>query len=440
MAGKSSNVPSIFDGSLRLSYTGNIADNIFGGNSKVNWGFTGSTGGLVNQQDFCINNYPTPVTLDDATICLGESIQVNLPDDLNYSWSPNLGINNANIHNPILSPTMPTLYTVTITDNCGRSTTDDIQVNLKYPPLIEEQFYIICTNGTRTLFLDENYLTYLWSEGSTGNTLLVDTPGSYWVEVSNDCGTGVVTFEVELLIPEANLDHIEEVYCNIAPMIDLSDGIYELDGNPITSLNPAQLSLGVHTLTYTLIDPNTGCSNTITKDFEIIEGIAPLTNEQAICSFSRERLLLDAGEGKEYFWFEEENPSIPLSFNRQLEIEEAGVYLVKLVNNSGCETYNTFNINESCEPLIFFPEAFSPNGDGVNDIFQIFGKHFHQFQIQIFNRWGEVVYFSTNPQDTWDGTYRQKLLAAGTYIYEVQYRPLPDGTLIKETRYLQIIK
>lgn len=429
-----------FDGSLRLSYTGNIVNNIFGGDSKVNWGFTGSTGGSTNQQDFCINNYPTPVTLSDTEICGGESVQVNLPTGLNYTWTPNVGITNPSVHNPLLSPSTSTLYTVTITDNCGRTSTDNIQIDVKSPPQLDDQTNIICVDGTTILALNETYPDYLWSDGSTESTLLVDAVGTYWVEVGNECGIERVNFEVELSIPEINLNHIEEVYCNTAPTIDLSNGIYELDGNPVVSLNFAELPTGTYTLTYTFIDPNTTCSNTVSKDFEVLEGVAPIINESQICSFSGETLLLDAGEGNNYFWYEQEVPEMPLSFSRYLEIAEAGVYLVSLVNDSGCETENTFNVSEFCEPLIFFPEAFSPNGDGINDLFRVFGKHFNKYQIQIFNRWGEVVYFSENPEHTWDGTYRQKILPSGAYVYEVQYKPLPEGELIKETRYLHIVR
>lgn len=430
-----------FDGNLRLSYVGDIVTDIFGGNPRVNWGFTGSTGGSTNLQQFCINNYPTPVVLEDADICLGESVSVSLPSELNYSWSPTQGVSDPTSHNPTLNPSTSTLYTVNITDDCGRSTIDKIQINVNQPPIINEQNDIICPNSTKTLSLENTYPAYLWSDGSTASTLTVDTEGTYWVEVGNECGTTRAFFNVTLSIPEINLE-LEDEYCNYDSPLDLSNGIAQIDGNAVTSLNPATLGIGTHTLVYTYTDPNTGCSDTLNQDFDIVESFIPQTEEAEICSFSGDVLWLNAGEAgsESYFWYNEDNHSIPLSLSADCEIKQSGTYKVKLVNAGGCETTNTFVVQELCEPAIFIPEIFTPNGDAINDELSIFGRHFTSFQIKIFNRWGEIVFFSTYPQFTWDGNYNNKPVTEGVYVCEIQYQTLPDGELVKEIRYLRIAR
>jgi gliding motility-associated-like protein len=66
---------------------------------------------------------------------------------------------------------------------------------------------------------------------------------------------------------------------------------------------------------------------------------------------------------------------------------------------------------------LFFPNAFSPNGDGENDVWKIYGDCIVEMEIKIFNRWGEVVYSSTSPDDIWDGMVRGKQAEAAVFYY-----------------------
>lgn len=67
-----------------------------------------------------------------------------------------------------------------------------------------------------------------------------------------------------------------------------------------------------------------------------------------------------------------------------------------------------------------FPTAFSPNNDGLNDTFGVTARFVSKFTLQVFNRWGELVYFSENPDERWDGTYKGSILPAGTYALVIQ--------------------
>ncbi|MBT3800790.1 MAG: gliding motility-associated C-terminal domain-containing protein, partial [Bacteroidetes bacterium] len=68
---------------------------------------------------------------------------------------------------------------------------------------------------------------------------------------------------------------------------------------------------------------------------------------------------------------------------------------------------------------LFVPNAFSPNGDGINDHFQIKGVFINEFNIQIFNRWGEKLFESDSINDGWDGSFKGKTCAFGTYYYSI---------------------
>lgn len=78
------------------------------------------------------------------------------------------------------------------------------------------------------------------------------------------------------------------------------------------------------------------------------------------------------------------------------------------------------NYAEVIPPLsIYIPNAFTPNGDGVNDAFFVKGEGIRNFHLYIYNRWGEVVFETTNPKQQWDGSYAGNPVEQGVYVYQV---------------------
>jgi len=114
----------------RLTYFGDIVNDIFGGDSEVFWGFTSATGGRNSVHQVCISFTTFLDGLRDTSITCGESVQLEAAGGISYSWSPAVGLSDPSIANPIASPTISTLYTVEITDNCGISFFDELWVNV----------------------------------------------------------------------------------------------------------------------------------------------------------------------------------------------------------------------------------------------------------------------------------------------------------------------
>ena len=81
---------------------------------------------------------------------------------------------------------------------------------------------------------------------------------------------------------------------------------------------------------------------------------------------------------------------------------------------------------------IFIPNAFSPNDDGLNDIFKPSGNVTLQ-SMQIYNRWGELVYESSDGAFGWDGTYQKELVHEGYYFFIIRYMKPENGS---ETPYV----
>ncbi len=102
-----------------------------------------------------------------------------------------------------------------------------------------------------------------------------------------------------------------------------------------------------------------------------------------------------------------------------------GQYEVKLTGFDffGCNTVetNTVLVN-SLEEMMVIPNAFSPNGDGLNDTFMPKMKGVSEFSLEIFNTWGEKLFSSTGIESAgWDGTYKSQILPPGNYIYKINY-------------------
>ena len=81
--------------------------------------------------------------------------------------------------------------------------------------------------------------------------------------------------------------------------------------------------------------------------------------------------------------------------------------------------------------LIFVPNAFSPDGDNTNDLFQVIGKGLNHITIEIYNRWGQLVFEAPNLSEPWDGTYRGQPCPIGTYVYQLKVDALTSqaGTI-----------
>ncbi len=96
-----------------------------------------------------------------------------------------------------------------------------------------------------------------------------------------------------------------------------------------------------------------------------------------------------------------------------------GTYNVCLIayNSSGCSDTSCLNVPVTIENEVAVPNAFSPNGDGINDRIYVRGFGFSKMVWNIYNRWGTLVYTGTNPSEGWDGTYKGRLQPQEVYHY-----------------------
>ena len=108
--------------------------------------------------------------------------------------------------------------------------------------------------------------------------------------------------------------------------------------------------------------------------------------------------------------------------------------IADITSEYGCRNrlYHRLKVHEKV--LLFIPNSFTPNGDGVNDVFaaEWLGVPARGFEILIYNRWGELIYESHDPRFIWDGTYKGKKAAIGSYAWKVRYyNGVPGKTMLE---------
>jgi gliding motility-associated-like protein len=99
------------------------------------------------------------------------------------------------------------------------------------------------------------------------------------------------------------------------------------------------------------------------------------------------------------------------------------MYILQVVDLQGCVGKDSVLVaSKDCEALLVFPNAFTPNHDGLNDVFRLKYPGFvDDYRLQIFNRWGQMIYQTSDPYGEWDGRFANDLQPTGTYIWIARY-------------------
>ena len=104
----------------------------------------------------------------------------------------------------------------------------------------------------------------------------------------------------------------------------------------------------------------------------------------------------------------------------QISPDETTAFIVYYDQDSSCTAVDTVNVTVNFIPAIGVPNSFSPNGDGRNDVLRVLGQGITRMEFKIFNRYGQLVFETTNQNEGWDGLFNDKELNAGTFVYTLE--------------------
>jgi gliding motility-associated-like protein len=126
-----------------------------------------------------------------------------------------------------------------------------------------------------------------------------------------------------------------------------------------------------------------------------------------------------------YLWTSNAYLSNTTIVNPVASIESSTWITVQVTDTNNCRTYDSIYITiQDCESSIYIPNAFTPNGDGNNDGYRIFGNCIQLNQLLIFNRWGEKVWETKDMEKEWNGYYKGVLQPSGVYVYWLSYNTM----------------
>jgi gliding motility-associated-like protein len=135
--------------------------------------------------------------------------------------------------------------------------------------------------------------------------------------------------------------------------------------------------------------------------------------------------LLDAGNlGSQYLW------SSDSSTVRYIQVVEGGEYAVTVTTSEQCTATFTTVIEEVCPYAVYAPNSFTPDGDGVNDFWFVYGVNITNYHLRLYNRMGEMFYESTDIEKPWLGQRRDgdMYVEPGVYDYQITFQVIDaDG-------------
>ncbi len=301
---------------------------------------------------------------------------------------------------------------------------------LQLTPKVNDALCALPNSGTVTVTVSGGTATsYAWFD--VNNNLITSTPifgqaapGLYNVQVTDDKGCKALIDSIKVGLDSTGFARLgpDTLKCNglavaLEPLIgDLPGNVYQWSTGATTStISVAQPG------SYSLVLRNTQTGCVGRSSIRVGDRPPPafsLTQQVALCEGDQGSAVLSASgaAGLAYLWVGRNDTT------KTITVQRAGEYPVRVTDPQGCTATALARVLNQCEPRVNVPDAFSPNGDGINELLQVFTAYTTDYEFKIYNRWGEVIFASTNPEQKWDGTYRGGTYPAMIYPYIVTFK------------------
>ncbi len=435
-------------------------------NPTINSSQTTNTGTYtltVTDANGCINKTTTNVLVNalpvvaasGQVVCQNSTANLTSSGGVTYSWTGPNGFTsssqNANI--PNAQPISTGQYQVFITDanTCTNIAVANVIVNPQPTPNIQTNSPI-CIQNVLSL-AGSGGVSYAWT-GPNGffstaqsPTVLVNTTaytGNYNLTITDANGCTASTQASATVNPVPNVTIVSSKNTGCPPLCVTYTAVASTSspiqnyswnlGNGAGSNTPNEQacypSAGIYTVGSTVTDAN-GCSNSTTYTVQTYPkpvadfNYAPIKPIEAVDEVTFTDASFSANVATWNWYFMNTAQATSNLQNPHYTYAEAGQYAIALVVKSdhGCIDTIIKSILVGEDYGIYVPTAFSPNGDGLNDVFHAKGFGISKYEMQIFDRWGEKVFTSTDINEAWDGTSIKggnKTIAEGVFTWRVK--------------------
>ncbi|RZM22240.1 MAG: T9SS type B sorting domain-containing protein, partial [Pedobacter sp.] len=385
-----------------------------------------------------------------AEICEGSSVMLSASLATSYQWFNN-GNALAGENRQTLRVNKGGKYSVQTMNlsACSSESSDFISINVisisSKPSITAQGKFEIC-EGEAVLLKSSSVADNQWYKdgeaiaGATGQTYLAKVAGQYSVITKSKASCEIpvsdpVRVTVNPILPapvinsEANL-----VICK-GGRVTLTSSTSEItqwfkDGVLIPGANSSTL-IASSSGKYTVRNRNaSGCEGPSSNAVNVVEQAFAITldaNTKSITYGSK--VLVNVSSNLKYkilSWspsniFENASATAQtVTMQKDLKI------VVNAISENGCLASATLDLRADTKKDLFIPNTFTPNGDGKNDVFKVFGTGIEMVELLIYSQWGELIYKSKQQDPIWDGTFRGVMQPVGVYVYKCVIR-FKDG-------------
>jgi gliding motility-associated-like protein len=402
---------------------------------------------IVSSSKGCIDTVDQPVQIldkptlqvtNDTLICSIDTLQLSAVGIGSFAWSPGYNISDVSSPAPLVSPDVPSKYYVTLTAAPGCSNVDSVFVDVKqFVTLDAGPDTTICLTDTVRLNPFSDALSYRWAPVNTLNNPGIKNPvakpadGKTTYNVVANIGKCQASDDITIRTvpyPAIRVSNDTAICFGDTAILFASGGI-DYRWTPSSSLSsnvvPGPSAFPLVTTTYRVaVTDNAGCPKPSFADV-LVRVVPPVPafagRDTAIVV--GQPLQLNAAGGSSYVW------SPPAGLNRNFisnpvaNLSDDISYIVKVSTEEGCFAFDTINVRVfKTAPDIFVPTAFTPNGDGLNDVLKPIPVGITNIEyFRVYNRWGVMV-FSTNAEQGggWDGRINGREQGSDTFVWYVR--------------------
>jgi len=341
---------------------------------------------------------------NDTIVCGGATVVLHPTESFStYVWNDGSGLAS-------VIASVEGYYSVTVTNAAGCEASDSIHLTVLPGPVLSLQDTALCFGHSVLLQAPDGY-TYQWQDGRTTSDYSVTTTGLYSVTVTStngctasDAATVANAVPGVYLGPDVNICTSQQTLLETAGAFD---GYAWSNGSTAASITVDES--GAYSVSVT----SDGC---LASDTALVTVNAyPLFDlgaDTVVCE--RTTLALTSAVGPyQYVWSTSATTG-------GITINQPGMYSVT-VGNAGCATTDSISVKTiDCD--LVFPNAFSPDGNGLNDVFRpVSPGRVESYELRVYNRWGQMVFTSNDPFDGWDGRFNNHACEIGSYAWWCGY-------------------
>ncbi len=395
----------------------------------------------TGQVKVTVNPLPVVDAGPDAMICRLNSTQLQATGALSYSWSPSASLSCSQCANPVATPSINTVYTVTGTDANGCVNTDNVSVGLHPDAQIVANGDTTLCEGQRLQLSVTGGVSYTWHPSSglscvtCSNPLVQPSNSTIYTVVGVDINGCLDSDQVNVhvILREPFTYSADATICEGQSVELFTGGGQDYSWSPPAGLNNPNISHPVatptHTTTYTVIIKQGSCfvdtgkiTVTVNPKPTVDAGPDQTIIAGASANLNATSTFTDYWEWSPGAFLNCTDCSSPVATPHQTT-----TFKVKASNRFGCEAEDEVTIFLACDnSQVFVPNTFTPNGDGNNDRFFPSGSGLNIINsLRVYSRWGEMLYQAQNisPNDDlkgWDGTYKGEELKPDVYVYIIE--------------------